>query len=259
MNLLSNAVKFTEKGSIRVSVSGMRHPDEITSVSISVSDTGIGIPQNKRESIFDKFTQADSSITRRYGGSGLGLAITKALIDKMGGTIVIDSEPGIGSTFTVTIPFKNTQQLKSVMPVFNRQSSDMPRLHRNVLLVEDYQPNIMVTCAMLEQLGYTYDVAENGYEALRRFAQGHYDVILMDVQMHELDGMEVTRKIRRMEEEKGFSRTPIIAMTAHVREQDKHKCLESGMDDFIPKPFELTQLSQKILHYVPSKDISKAG
>jgi CheY-like chemotaxis protein len=118
------------------------------------------------------------------------------------------------------------------------------------LLVEDYEPNILVTGTILEQLGYNYEVARNGYEAIRKFMRGRYDVILMDVQMHELDGLDATRRMRRLESEKGSHRTPIIAMTAHVREQDKDKCLAAGMDDFIPKPFDPQMLAQKIGRYI---------
>jgi CheY-like chemotaxis protein len=124
---------------------------------------------------------------------------------------------------------------------------------KNVLLVEDYEPNIIVAGSMLENLGCDYDVACNGFEALRKFAQGYYDVILMDVQMHGLDGLEATRKIRRLEADKGLERTPVIAMTAHAREQDKDKCIEAGMDDFLPKPFEPASLARKMARYMQLK------
>lgn len=251
MNLLSNAVKFTDKGSIEIDIMGMpgSAPDMVD-VSIKVSDTGTGIPHDKLETIFDKFTQADSSITRRYGGSGLGLAITKALAQKMNGTIQVESEVGVGSTFTVTIPLKATKRQSPVESFTANAAPDAPVAKKNVLLVEDYEPNVMVACAMLEHLGYDYDVAHNGLDALRQFVHGHYDVILMDVQMPALDGMEATRRIRRIEADRNLARTPIVAMTAHVREQDKEKCMESGMDDFIPKPFNPAELSQKITRYV---------
>ncbi len=121
-------------------------------------------------------------------------------------------------------------------------------------MVEDYEPNVIVAGTILSHLGYDYDVATNGFEALRKFANGKYDVILMDIQMHELDGLEATRRIRKIETDKKLERTPIVAMTAHVREQDKDKCLEAGMDDFIPKPFEPAMLAQKIGRYVRLKE-----
>jgi PAS domain S-box-containing protein len=251
MNLLSNAIKFTDKGSIEVDIGGKANAGEaVTVVTIKVIDTGIGIAADKLETIFDKFSQADSSITRRYGGSGLGLAISKAFIEKMGGAIRVDSQPGIGTTFTVTLPLRNTEKPSSIESFSAHAAPIVPQHTKHVLLVEDYEPNVMVASAMLEQLGYNYEVAANGFEALRKFVHGHYDVILMDVQMHELDGLEATRRIRKMEKEKDLTRTPIVAMTAHVREQDKDKCFEAGMDDFIPKPFDPLALSQKISRYI---------
>lgn len=251
MNLLSNAIKFTEKGTVDVEISGAPAADKRTLVTMRVRDTGIGIPKDKLETIFEKFTQADSSMTRRYGGSGLGLAITKALVEKMGGAISVNSKQGEGSVFTVTLSLGNTERLSSIER-FSTESitAKQPNTGRNVLLVEDYEPNVMVASTMLDMLGYNFDVARNGLEALQKFVQSRYDVILMDVQMHELDGLEATRRIRRMETERGLARTPIVAMTAHVREQDKQKCFEAGMDDFIPKPFEPIDLSNKIGRYV---------
>ncbi len=251
MNLLSNAVKFTDNGSIEVDITGTVDKDsDTTRVAIKVQDTGIGIPEDKLETVFDKFMQADSSITRRYGGSGLGLAISKACIEKMGGAIKLDSQPGVGTTFTVILPLKNTQRVSPIESFSANNAPTAPVHNKNVLLVEDYEPNIMVAGTMLEQLGYDYDVAYNGFDALRKFAHGHYGVILMDVQMHELDGLEATRRIRKIEAERALNRTPIVAMTAHVREQDKEGCIEAGMDDFIPKPFEPALLSQKIARHM---------
>ena len=251
MNLLSNAVKFTDKGSIEIDISGTDDPETAsTLVTFKVSDTGIGIQPEKLDTIFEKFTQADASITRRYGGSGLGLAISKACVEKMGGTITVDSQQAIGTTFTVTLPLKNTQKSSSIESFSANTAPKGPVHNKNVLLVEDYEPNVLVASSMLEQLGYDYDVAPNGFEALRKFIHGKYDVILMDVQMHELDGLEATRRIRKIEAEKNRARTSIIAMTAHVREQDKDKCLDAGMDDFIPKPFDPMVLAQKIAQYI---------
>lgn len=251
MNLISNAVKFTETGSIEVDVNGVvDKKTDITLLTIRVSDTGIGIKKDKLSTIFDKFTQGDSSITRRYGGSGLGLAIAKAFLTKMNCTIRVESELGVGSSFIINLPLKNTDKASVIESFSVKTAPVVPVGHRNVLLVEDYQPNILVAGEMIDQLGYNYDVAHNGFEALRKVAHNRYDVILMDVQMHELDGLEATRRIRHLEAAKGKGRTPIIAMTAHVREQDKDKCFDAGMDDFIPKPFDPLELSRKISRYV---------
>jgi PAS domain S-box-containing protein len=251
MNLLSNAIKFTERGSVEIEINGDAEAGTGTTlVAFRISDTGIGIAEDTLATIFDKFSQADSSITRRFGGSGLGLAICKALIDKMGGTISVDSQVGVGTTFIVKLPLKNSQKSSSVESFSASSAPILPVNIKNVLLVEDYEPNVMVAGAMLDQLGYDYEVARNGFEALRKFVRGRYDVILMDVQMNELDGLDATRRMRRMESEKNLHHTPVVAMTAHVREQDKDKCLDAGMDDFIPKPFDPQVLAQKIGRYI---------
>jgi len=255
MNLMSNAVKFTEQGSIEVDISGADgEAADSTAVTIKVSDTGIGIAENKLVTIFDKFVQADSSITRRFGGSGLGLAITKALADKMGGTIKVESQVGVGTTFIITVPFVNSARQSSIESFSVNAIPTATVSHKNVLLVEDYEPNVLVASDMLEALGYDYDTAHNGMEAVRKFMHGKYDVILMDVQMHDVDGLEATQRIRRIEAEKSLPHTPIIAMTAHVREQDKEKCLVAGMDDFIPKPFDPAVLKQKMALFIKGNE-----
>jgi len=254
-NLLSNAIKFTAKGAVSLDISGDVPAVENAAglpvmLTFKVADTGAGIAEDKLGAIFEKFTQADSSITRRYGGTGLGLAITKACVEKMGGSIGVESQVGIGTTFIVRIPFVPTAKVPANEGLAS-SSAPLPKLaHKHVLLVEDYEPNILVTGETLESLGFSYEVARNGFEAIRMFAYGQYDVILMDIQMHEMDGLEATRRIRAFETEKQRARTPVIAMTAHVREQDKDKCLAAGMDDFIPKPFDYAALSTKLNDYV---------
>lgn len=236
-NLLANAIKFTNKGSVelRVSVKGNQ-----PGLVFEVVDTGIGIPQDKMEMIFDKFTQVDSSTTRKYGGSGLGLSICKTLVEKMGGEIWADSKEGLGTTFTVELPLKtNNVALADV-------TSELSRVHKNVLVVDDYAPNLLVVTAVLEGAGYSYDTAINGMEALRRIQTRSYDAILMDIQMHDMDGFESTRHIREFEKENGLAATPIIAMTAHVQERDKNKCVEAGMTDFLGKPFNPDELIRKV-------------
>lgn len=251
MNLLSNAVKFTETGSVEIDICGEeKAADDKTFITFKISDTGIGIPEEKLGVIFEKFTQADSSITRRFGGSGLGLSITKAYVEKMGGTIGIESQLGLGTTFTVTIPLENTCKESNIDSFSARTAPGQAKQKKNVLLVEDYEPNVLVAASMIQDLGYSCEVAKNGLDALRKFMNGDYEVILMDVQMSELDGLQATRRIRAIEAEKGLNRTPIIAMTAHVREQDKDRCLDAGMDDFIPKPFDPSVLAHKINKYI---------
>lgn len=236
-NLLANAIKFTDKGSVELRVSVKQDGSGLV---FEVVDTGIGIPQDKMEMIFDKFTQVDSSTTRKYGGSGLGLSICKTLVEKMCGEIRAESKEGLGTTFTVELPLKaNNVALADV-------TSELSRVHKNVLVVDDYAPNLLVVTAVLEGAGYSYDTAVNGMEALRRIQTRSYDAILMDIQMHDMDGFESTRHIREFEKENELSATPIIAMTAHVQERDKNKCMEAGMTDFLGKPFNPEELVDKV-------------
>jgi PAS domain S-box-containing protein len=253
INLLSNAVKFTDSGSVELEVYGEINEDDAL-IKFKISDTGIGIARDKLEEIFEKFTQADASITRRYGGSGLGLTISKALVERMNGKISVKSELGVGTSFTVTLPLKCTEKNTQFENFSVKRIGNIPVQHKDVLLVEDYEPNVMVTRTLLENLGCSYDIARNGFEAMRYFVYGKYRIILMDVQMNELDGIEATRRIRRIESEKGLVYTPIIAMTAHVREQDKEKCLKAGMDDFVSKPFEFDALSKKLTYYLDREE-----
>ncbi len=246
-NLMANAVKFTEKGGVELNVRLKSKTREVTTVTIDVADTGVGIPPDKVDVIFDKFMQADASTTRRFGGSGLGLSICKALVEAMGGRISVMSRPEIGSTFTVELPLKNAAVQA---PVTERKAAGNE--HKNVLVVDDYEPNIVVVTSMLEHLGYDYDVAQNGLEAVRRTERGGYDVILMDVQMPGMDGFESARRIRAVEREKKLGATPIVAMTAHVLEKDKALCFAAGMDSFIPKPFEPGMLRDVLAGYIPA-------
>ncbi len=247
-NLLANAVKFTTRGSVELRIAGTR-AGEKTAVDFKVIDTGIGIPADKIVTVFDKFTQADSSTTRKFGGSGLGLSIAKSLVEKMGGTITVESREGLGSTFEFHLPLAN-----------GLRSADLPqtgapqdRTHKNVLIVDDYAANTMVAASYLDHLGYTYDTAVNGLEAVRFTQQTQYDAILMDVQMQEMDGFESTRRIRNLEQEMALPRTPIIAMTAHVSEKDKSLCIEAGMTGFIAKPFRPEMLKDVLAEIIPAK------
>jgi len=254
-NIVGNAVKFTEKGQIEVSlrVKAERLADSV--LVFEISDTGIGIPEDKLPVIFEKFIQADASTTRKYGGSGLGLAICQQIVEAMGGTISVVSKPDVGSTFTVEIPFRNAPHQSLLTP--KRETFGPER--RNVLVVEDYEANALVVTTMLEHLGYSYDVAHNGMEALRKAERGLFDLILMDVQMPGMDGFESTRLIRAFEKDNRRQRTPIVAMTAHVQSRDKEQCIKAGMNDFIPKPFEPSVLQQVLERYVPDEAANVAA
>jgi PAS domain S-box-containing protein len=251
LNLLSNAVKFTEEGSVRMVFSAKPLENQpIHQVSLTVEDTGIGIPHDKLETIFDKFIQADSSINRKYGGTGLGLAITKTLTEIMGGSIQVESTPGMGSRFTITLPLPvhEEERLTSKNLAETDENIENESGFR-VLLVEDYAPNILVAGSFLQLFGYAYEVAHNGIEAVEMAKTGRFHATLMDVQMHGMNGLEATRLIRAYEAQQGLPPLPIIGMTAHAMSGDRERCLGVGMDDYISKPFNAEELRTKLQQY----------
>lgn len=246
MNLTGNAVKFTDRGGITLTISAQTLGSGQASVSVAVTDTGIGIAEDKLPHIFDKFVQADQTITRRFGGSGLGLAICKALIETMGGTLTVTSKAGIGSTFSFTVPLPEvTPQI--AVSVTTPVDVAEPVRGGEILLVEDYPANIMVATMMLEGMGFTVDSATSGEEAVAkmRAATRPYAAVLMDVQMYGMDGYETTRQIRVIEVEKGFKHY-IVGVTAHALAGDREKCIQSGMDDYMSKPINPDLLLKKL-------------
>jgi signal transduction histidine kinase/CheY-like chemotaxis protein/HPt (histidine-containing phosphotransfer) domain-containing protein len=241
-NLLSNALKFTDQGSVVVKLDVATGADGQVNATIQVTDTGLGIAPDKLATIFDKFTQADGSITRKYGGTGLGLAITKRLVEMHGGDIRVDSVVGKGSTFRVTLPCEVAPAAApSALPPGKEslaealQKPDAARL----LLVEDNLINQKVVLAILRKKGYLIDVACDGREALNKLNAVSYDLVLMDVQMPILDGLETTRLIRR---EARWDYLPVIAMTAHAMNGDRERCLQAGMNGYISKPVQPAHL-----------------
>jgi len=247
MNLCQNAIKFTSKGRIAITLcdaDSLKKP--CRNLIITVEDTGIGIEQEKRNAIFEKFIRANSSISHRYEGAGLGLAIVKELTEKMGGTIAVESEVGAGSVFTVIIPFLEDKAAPSDSPALQKNQPPKPLSEAPILLVEDREDNIMVATSLLDELGYEYDVAINGSLALEQFLAHPHSVILMDLQMPEMDGYEATRRIRMLEKEKNLEPTPILAMTGNATEDDKFLCMKAGMNDFLSKPFRLNDLKDKL-------------
>jgi len=247
-NLLSNAIKFTDRGWVRVRISSKPCAGSRVELLIQVIDTGAGIPSDKLASIFEKFTQADGSITRKYGGTGLGLAITRRLVQLHGGTVRAESEPGKGSTFTVTIACEPAPPpAPATAPAHaGGVSSSVPAApSARLLLVEDNLVNQKVVLAILRKKGYQIDVANHGREALDKLAApgAAYQLILMDVQMPVLDGLEATRAIRRTPRSETI---PIIAMTAHAMNGDRERCLEAGMDAYISKPVQPAHLVSTI-------------
>ena len=242
INLLNNAVKFTEKGKITISVSGRGVEDGDYEIHFAVKDTGIGVPEDKMGRLFQSFSQVDASTARRYGGTGLGLAISKRLAELMGGKMWALSEVGKGSTFHFTILVEPT--LSGPIEIGRPASRVEVRGDLNkglsILLAEDNLVNQMVTQKMLNKLGYRADVAANGIEVLQALERRHYDVVLMDVQMPEMDGLEATQAIRQKWLDR--ERLVIIAMTASALKGDRDMCLAAGMDGYVSKPVKIEML-----------------
>lgn len=237
-NLAGNAIKFTTKGEVKIIVDSQPQEDGRHRISIKVRDTGIGIAPDKIKHLFGRFSQADSSIARRFGGTGLGLAISKQLVELMGGRIGVDSAEGEGSTFWFELPLAEGQPVETEAPV----QADGPATLRSlrILVAEDNQVNQMVIGMMLRQLGHQVDVVINGIEACEQVQKGPYDLVLMDMQMPEMDGMTATRTIRKLPH--ASATIPIIALTANAMEGDRERYIAAGMDDYVAKPISLPQL-----------------
>ncbi|MDI1226819.1 MAG: ATP-binding protein [bacterium] len=250
LNLVGNAVKFTDQGSVSVFLANGGKENGKRQLVISVTDTGIGIAQDKLGAIFGKFVQADASITRRYGGTGLGLAISKSLAEHMGGSISVTSVVGTGSTFTLnlSLPIATGESIMAAAidnTIYLDKTLNAARLP--ILLVEDYEPNILVATTMLENFGYKYVVARNGQEALDTLSKAQFSLMLLDMQMPVMDGYETTRRLRAMEKAQRLPPLSIIAMTAHALAGDRERCIATGMNDYIAKPFNPHQLHALIL------------
>ncbi|PXA04982.1 hypothetical protein DDZ13_03175 [Coraliomargarita sinensis] len=256
-NLLSNALKFTEQGSIAIRTA-FAESDNGGAVNIRVIDTGIGIPEDKIEGLFEQFTQADSSTTRRFGGTGLGLAICKRIVEAMNGTIQVASEFGKGTTFTLSIPFS------TLSPAKNKPDTKPPSLDGiekiathsiPVLLVDDNQVNKKLGETILNRLGCSVSLASNGMEAIEMLKSQHFDIVFLDCQMPILDGYETTRKIRQLEaetcESAFHSEKPIyiVALTANATNEDRDKCFECGMDDYLSKPLKINDFRDAISRF----------
>lgn len=258
VNLVGNAIKFTDEGGVTVQASIEGRPDS-DFLRIDVTDTGIGIAPKDFDLIFERFKQADSSVSRKYGGTGLGLAISQQLARMMGGDIFLSSEINKGSTFSVLLPLRmsQTSSKRQTSRKHVEKLNDQIRaaLHgeTKALIVEDYEGNVVVVSFILEELGLSYDVAGTGLEAVNLWEKNHYDVILMDVQMPEMDGFAATQEIRRLEQQKNIKRTPIIGMTAHALVGDKDKCIEAGMDSYLPKPLVEADLKAELLSFLENK------
>jgi len=257
VNLVGNAIKFTECGEVVVDLECESAVGATAVLRGTVRDTGIGIEPEVQTQLFKVFSQADSSHARRFGGTGLGLAITQQLVELMGGTIQVDSTPGHGSTFRFTVALEPSDGVHSGCDSPNVQSlapmrRDGPDRHQaiHVLLAEDNPVNQQVALCMLENLGYRAEIVENGREALQALRAAHYDLVLMDCQMPDMDGFEATRRWRAQEQATGGRRIPIIAVTANALEGDRDACLASGMDDFLSKPFTRLALAALLQRWI---------
>jgi signal transduction histidine kinase/CheY-like chemotaxis protein len=244
LNLVNNGIKFTNEGSVTIRIQAAISGPAAVRVRFCVTDTGIGIPYNQQTIIFEPFRQGDGSVNRKYGGTGLGLAISSRLINLMGGQLSVVSEPGRGSSFSFELAYSFAQVARTASPAAGL--SVVPGSQRlNVLVAEDNRVNQIVAVRILERQGHRVAVAANGMEALEQLRTGTYHLILMDMQMPEMDGLQATREIRRLE--LGSNRhIPILAMTANALAGDRERCLESGMDGYLSKPIHPQALGEEI-------------
>jgi len=259
VNLICNAVKFTHNGKVVVRVAvGKMTAEGKRMFTFAVSDTGIGIPEDKQDRLFRPFSQIDPEHSRTFGGTGLGLAISRELVGLMGGTISCESMAGAGSTFSFTVPLGEVSMENGIRVtpklLFEemRTSAGAEEKAPHLLLVEDDPINRQLLTLLLKRANYQLDFAEDGVQAVEMWEKGNYDLVLMDVQMPRLNGFEATQFIREKEREVG-GHTPIIALTAHAFKEDQERCLAAGMDAYISKPIDLKKSLQVIGKFLEEK------
>jgi len=253
LNFVGNAIKFTACGEVVIRAMCLKKGEGQSAwLRFEVQDTGVGIPPEKQAGIFDAFTQADSSVTRRYGGTGLGLAICKRLVELMGGHIGVNSQPGQGSCFWFEVPLpvvqENAPEGTTTQPSDSALNSYELEGVR-VLLVEDNPVNQKVAIRMLQKLGCVVELAENGQQALEKLERASYDIVLMDMQMPVMDGLTATRLLRQREQQTGHHQV-VIALTANAMQTDREQCLDAGMDDYLSKPLTLDALRSTLFRWV---------
>ncbi|MCF6281906.1 MAG: ATP-binding protein [Candidatus Polarisedimenticolaceae bacterium] len=252
-NLVGNAIKFTEQGEINIHCQQLDSPLEgAVLLHFSVTDSGIGLTPEQQNKLFERFTQADSSTTRKFGGTGLGLAISKQLVNLMGGEIGVESKTGEGSTFWFTIRLEQTDpaDIKQLISQFNTPEK-IKNFNARVLVVEDNTTNQLVARGMLEKFGIKVDIASNGHEAIIALEQLPYDLVFMDCQMPVMDGLTATSKIRSPQSSVKEPLIPIIAMTANAMQGDRERCIDVGMNDYIAKPIDPIKLNSALQHWLP--------
>jgi signal transduction histidine kinase/CheY-like chemotaxis protein len=248
-NLLGNAIKFTDRGGVRLEVR-KGEPGE-PSLRFEVEDSGVGIPEDQLRTVFDAFRQADGTSARRHGGTGLGLTISRELARAMGGDIGCTSEVGRGSRFWFTAELPEAARPQAAVGHAGERPESEVRLAGRVLIAEDNSINALVAKGHLEKLGLAVDCVENGRQALERAISGEYDLILMDCQMPEMDGFEATRLIRAHEKANGRKPVAVVALTANAIRGDQERCLAAGMDDYLSKPFQSSELRAALERHLP--------
>ncbi|MBI4179797.1 response regulator [bacterium] len=268
LNLVGNAVKFTDRGEVCLTIENDPDRPAPGRVRFAVSDTGIGIPREKLDSIFERFTTVDSSISRKYGGTGLGLDISRKLVEGMGGRIWAESAPGKGSTFYFVLPLEITTGPIEIVAASGPEDADAASMAAapplRILAAEDYKNNQVILQRFLRDTPHSLDFVEDGAAAVEAFKSGRYDLVLMDVQMPRMDGYAATRAIREWELETKRARTPILALTAHALKEEAERSLKAGCDAHLTKPLTRDTLIRSIHEHarhvsMPAPDEKRAG
>jgi CheY-like chemotaxis protein len=256
VNLVGNAIKFTEKGEVAVVVDVLSLTGSDVELMFSVKDTGIGIPKDKLDTIFERFTQVDSSTTRKYGGTGLGLTISKRFVELMGGQMCLESEYGRGSVFSFTAKFKIDHECRyALKPAADKVTDNVPQAEAaelkplSILLVDDNEDNRNLIMVYLRKSPHKVETAENGQIAVDKFVSGHYDLVLMDMEMPVKDGLTAVREIRQWEVDNQARRTTIVALTAHALKEHEEMSYEAGCDGHLTKPIKKAVLLEALAKY----------
>jgi PAS domain S-box-containing protein len=245
INLVGNAIKFTQKGNVDVFAKALNEENEIVQIEFSVTDTGIGIPEDKQQHIFERFRQAESHTSRNYGGTGLGLTIARQLVELQGGMLTVKSKEGKGSVFSFILPFKKSKETQMITGEVHVDINTQELSKLNVLIVEDNPVNIKFVMILFSEYGIKTDIAKNGKLAVEKIKNNQYDLVLMDIEMPEMNGYEATVAIRNDLK----NNIPIIAMTAHAMAGEKEKCIKLGMNDYVSKPINPNLLFEKMLFF----------